>query len=423
MKRLLVTSLAVAALSAAAFAYALPTASSSENDTVNNVTTTTPSSGSDTSGAPSSDTSGSHPWFPGPGGNTGTTNGQGTGNGGGTPYGPGVYGPGGYHGPGSAYGPGTTNGSGSAAAPAPASTALATDEQSTGLVLIDTVVDYGSAQAAGTGMVIDADGTIVTNHHVVASSTIVQVTDPATGATYTADVLGYDSTADVAVLKIEGASDLSTITADTNPVAVGAPITAVGNADGGGQLVAAPGTVTATAQNITVSEGDGSGQVQLQNLIEVHSAMVPGDSGGALLDGASQVIGMNVAGSASTRDDTGYAIPISTVLDVAHQVLSGESSATVTIGHTGALGITVSPRTYHGGVYVVGVVTDGAADKAGLTPGSTITALDGQPVTDTTSLGTILAQHKPGDTVAVAWTDASGASHTADATLGQAPLA
>jgi S1-C subfamily serine protease len=301
-----------------------------------------------------------------------------------------------------------------------ASTAAATTDQATGLVLINTEVDFGSAMAAGTGMVIDSDGIVVTNHHVVAGSTTVSVTVPSTNQTYDADVLGYDAVTDVAVLQLEGASNLTTVTADTSAVAVGDTITAVGNAEGGGQLIAAPGTITATGQDITVTEDDGS-TAPLSNLIAVSAALVPGDSGGALLDKDGEVVGMNVAGSTNSRNSEGFAIPITDVQQVANSVLNGIETDNVILGRTAALGVEVSNQTTT--VSIVGVISGGPAQTAGITAGSTITAIDGTQVAGVNDLTAVLSSHKPGDRVSVTWTDSSGSGHQANITLTQAPLA
>ena len=329
---------------------------------------------------------------------------------------------------------GQTGGS-TGSSPDPVSPSTASGDQ-TGLVLINTEVEFGTAEAAGTGMVIDSDGIVVTNHHVVAGSTDVTVTDPATDQTYTAEVLGYDATTDVAVLQLDGASGMATITADTDPVVVGQQVTSVGNAEGGGQLVSSTGQITATSQNITVTEDDGT-TADLTDLIAVNATMVPGDSGGALLDSDSEVVGMNVAGSSNTRvSSVGYAIPISSVLQVADTVLAGTTTDTVSLGRTGAIGIQVSAqaaiaRTGWGsqsigsqdGVYIVGVIEGGPADLAGVTSGSTLTSIDGESVASQADLSAILAAHQAGDRVSVTWTDSSGTSHTATLTLTEAPLA
>ena len=331
---------------------------------------------------------------------------------------------------------GQTGGSaGSASDPASSSTASG---DISGLVLIDTEVEFGTAEAAGTGMVIDSDGIVVTNHHVVAGSTDVTVTDPTTDTTYTAEVLGYDATTDVAVLQLDGASGMATITADTDPVAVGQQITTVGNAEGGGQLVSSTGKITATSQNITVSEDDGT-SADLTDLIAVNASMVPGDSGGALLDAESEVVGMNVAGSTNTRvSSVGYAIPISSVLQVADTVLAGTTTDTVSLGRTGAIGVQVSTQTAtsrtgrasqsivgnsQAGVAIVGVIEGGPADIAGVTSGSTLTSIDGETLGSQADLSAILASHQAGDRVNLTWTDISGRSHTASITLTEAPLA
>ena len=330
--------------------------------------------------------------------------------------------------------------SGSAGRSAGSPSAPASSSAASGVVLITTEVDFGTAEAAGTGLVIDSDGIVVTNHHVVAGSTSVSVTDPATNRTYSAEVLGYDATADVAVLQLDGATGLTTITADTNPVAVGQAITAIGNAQGGGQLVSSTGQITATGQDITVTEDDGT-SADLTNLIGVNASLVPGDSGGALLDSDSEVVGMNVAGSvgaqtvgcaahrtssfadlqAQCSGSIGYAIPISTVLDIANTVLAGTATDTVSLGRTAAIGVQVSTQTT--GAYVVGVIDGGPASQAGITRGSTITSIDGQAIESLTDLSKILSAHGPGDQVSVTWTDSSGTSHTATLTLTQAPLA
>ncbi|MCL1840661.1 MAG: S1C family serine protease [Propionibacteriaceae bacterium] len=313
------------------------------------------------------------------------------------------------------------NGQGGAGSVPSASTTAATSTQTSGLVLINTVVDYGTAQAAGTGMVIESDGIVITNHHVVADSTQVSVTVPSTGKVYSADVLGYDTTHDVAVLQLQGASGLSTVTTNPSLPSSGQSITAVGNAEGAGRLVAAPGQVTDTGVSITVTEDDGSGTANLTNLIQVNAGLVPGDSGGALYDANNQVIGMNVAGSTNSALAQSYAIPISTVMGVADAVLAGQASSTITLGRTAALGITVSSQA--NAVQIVGVVNGGAAATAGITPGSVLTRLDGTTITDQTTISTILAQHQPGDKVSVSWIDQAGASHTATVTLGVGPLA
>ncbi|MEX0429421.1 S1C family serine protease [Nocardioides sp. DS6] len=294
----------------------------------------------------------------------------------------------------------------------------ASASESRGVVLVDTVLDYGDGAAAGTGLVLSSDGIVATNHHVVEGATKITVTVPG-GKSYTARVLGYDSVHDVALLQLEGASGLTTVTTDKAAVSTGEQVTSVGNAEGEGKLVAADGTVTDPSTPITVTEEDGS-SARLTGLIEVDADVVSGDSGGALLDADGEVVGMNVAASSGGTDISGYAIPISRVLDIAAQILTGEESGDVEIGYDAALGV----QLYDGSTpQVAGVVEGGAAASAGVTAGSTITSFDKTTVSSVDDLTSALAEHEPGDRVALVWTDASGARHSATVTLGRAPVA
>jgi len=294
---------------------------------------------------------------------------------------------------------------------------LADAKESTGVVLLNVTVDWGLGEAAGTGLVIDPSGDVVTNHHVVAGSTAIIATDPATGKTYDASVVGYDASDDVAVIKLAGASGLATITPITTVPRVGASITAVGNAEGAGQLTAASGQVRDTGASITVTDDFGS-QEYLTNLVEMSANIVPGDSGGAVLNALNQTIAMNVAGSEDSRVVDTYAIPMSTVLADAVAIVDGPASSTITLGRTAGLGVTVDDS-----FVVNGVVRGGAADQVGITVGSTITGMDGQAIRSQQDLATILAGLKPQDKVAVKWTDEAGTAHQATVTLQEAPLA
>lgn len=338
----------------------------------------------------------------------------------------------------------TTPGSGSGSAPSTVlpgqgssatgtlGTTTATDAQQTGVVLIGTVLGYQSAEAAGTGVVLTADGLVVTNNHVVAGATEITVTIGTTGETYAATVVGTDATADVAVLQLAGASGLATaaLDDDAQAVAVGDAITAVGNAEGGGVLLAAAGTVTGTQASITTqAEGAASGE-SLTGLIEVDADVVSGDSGGPLLDDEGEVIGITTAASSGSSDITGYAIPVEDVLDVVTQVVAGEDSATITLGYPAFLGVQLgtTPSVPGDGSTVAGATLAGVVDgtpaaEAGLAAGDTITAVDGTAVADADALSALLAARAPGDQVTLTWTTADGSARTATVTLVEGPAA
>lgn len=300
----------------------------------------------------------------------------------------------------------------------------ATKSQSAGLVEITTTVDYDAGEAAGTGIILSSDGLVVTNHHVVEGATDITVTDVATGATYTADVLGYDSVKDVAVLQLEDASGLTPVTTDTSGTAVGETITAVGDAGGdGGDLTTAPGTVTALGETITVTDDQTGADTKLRRLIENTSDVVPGDSGGALQDADGDVVGMNVAASSGSTSDQvdGYAIPMARVLRVVDQVTSDDDSGHVVLGGGSAfLGVQLS--TTDTSTTLAGVVADSPASDLGLASGDSITAVGGTPVATAGQLRSAVASHKAGDTIAVTWTDSSGTSHSRSLTLTTGPV-
>ncbi len=315
----------------------------------------------------------------------------------------------------------------------------ATSAEEAGVVLIDTVLSYQGAAGAGTGIVLTANGEILTNYHVVEGATSIKVTVASTGKTYTAKVVGHSQTTDIALLQLRGASGLTTATIDDDTVATGDAVTAVGNAGGTGTLTAADGTVTSLGSSITTASEDSISSESLTGLIETSADVVAGDSGGPLLDAQGEVIGIDTA--ASTGDDIdGYAIPIAKAEAVVAQIRSGKENSTVQIGASAFLGVEVvdvsssaQPGAYFGsgwetsidtaGVTVSGVLDDSAAARARLGVGDTLTKIGNTTVSSATQLSTAMAGHDPGDRVKISWTDASGDSHTATVTLGPSPEA
>ncbi|GAB3668892.1 hypothetical protein GCM10027596_40320 [Nocardioides korecus] len=298
-------------------------------------------------------------------------------------------------------------------------TSTASGSQLTGLVRIVSTMKYDGGKAAGTGMVLTSDGEVVTNHHVVQGATSIAVKVMTTGKTYTATVVGTDAAKDVAVLQLQDASGLATVTPDTDGIASGSAVTAVGDGNGTvDHLSAATGTVVAKNQSITTqSEGSASGE-RLTDLLEISSDVVPGYSGGATYDAQGQVVGMTTAASSGSNDVVGYAVPIATVLRVADDLESGVRSTAYSYGRPAFLGIDLG-----NGTTVAGAYAGTPAARVGLGQGDTITAIAGKAVTTQAQLRAAVASHRPGDRIAVSWTDASGVRHTRTLTLAQGPVA
>jgi S1-C subfamily serine protease len=297
----------------------------------------------------------------------------------------------------------------------------------TGVVVINTNLAYQDGRAAGTGMVLTSSGVVLTNNHVIRNATAIRVVVPTTGRSFTAHVVGYDATDDVAVLQAGGASNLKTIpVGDPGTLSAGESVTALGNAGGTGSVRSASGTVTGVDRSITVSDDQG-GSESLTGLIETNAAVQPGDSGGPLMNAAGQAVGMDTAASvgngfqqAATGD--GYAIPIDRAMSIALQIVHGDASTTIHVGGTAFLGVEVDANSYGGsGAAVTSVVPGSPAAAAGLAPGDLITSVGGQAVSSPAGLTAIVSTQKPGAAVSVAYVDQAGATQTANLALGSGP--
>jgi S1-C subfamily serine protease len=325
--------------------------------------------------------------------------------------------------------------------------------------LVDVVSTdgYQGATSAGTGIVLSSTGEVLTNNHVVNGATSIKVTDIGNGKTYTATVVGYDASHDVAVIQLQDASGLTTASlGNSSTVQTGDNVTALGNAEGkGGTPSVAPGTVTALNQSITASDELSSVSEQLTGLIETNAPIQPGDSGGSLVNSYGQVIGMDTAAGSSgqTQDQSStvtqaYAIPINEAVSIAQQIESGTTTADVHIGATAFLGLEVGSSStgssgsngfggfggFGGqsgqgsqgstsGVSVAGTVAGSPAANAGLTQGDTITAIGGQSVNSAEDVAHSLVKYHPGNSVSITWVDQTGQSQTTTVTLASGPTA
>jgi S1-C subfamily serine protease len=306
-----------------------------------------------------------------------------------------------------------------------------------GLVDIYTTLGYQQAKAAGTGMVLTSSGEVLTNNHVINGATSITARDIGNGRTYQAKVVGYDHSHDIAVLQLQGASGLQTVTlGDSGSATAGQKVVALGNALGkGGTPAVATGHIASLGASITASDEGAGTSEQLTGLIHHNAGIQPGDSGGPLVNTAGQIIGINTAASQGTQfqgqQTQAFAIPINQAKSIADQIEAGTSSATVHIGLTGLLGVQIlsaDSAAANGiqagsGAVVAGVVSGTPASGAGLTQGDVIVSVDGQSVSSPEQLQSALGQHHPGDSVTIGWQDQTGQTQSASVVLANGPAA
>jgi S1-C subfamily serine protease len=330
-----------------------------------------------------------------------------------------------------------------------------------GVVDITSTLGYEGSSAAGTGMIITSSGEVLTNNHVVEGSTSLSVKRATGSQTYRAHVLGVDPTDDVALIQLDGASNLPTVKlGDSSKVHVGDQVVAIGNAL---NLPGAPtvtvGTVSALNRSITAGDQSGSSTEQLTGLIQMDAPIAPGNSGGPLVDKQGEVIGMNTAAatdgqSSSSSSNVGFAVPIDSAASIIHQIQAGQSGNGVTVGNgaTPFLGVQVADDSQGGngagqggqgfdpfgggfgssgsagssstqGAAVERVEPGTPAAEAGLGQGDVIVGLGGQSVTSASSLSNVIRAHRPGDKVSVTWVDQNGQQRTAQVRLAAGPTA
>jgi S1-C subfamily serine protease len=225
-----------------------------------------------------------------------------------------------------------------------------------GLVNIVTTLGYQDGKAAGTGMVLTSTGEVLTNNHVINGATSIKATDVGNGRTYTAKVVGYDKTHDVAVLQLQNASGLQTVTLSADSPQAGEKVVALGNALGkGGSPSVVTGRINGLGQSITASDEGAADAERLTGMIGHNAPIQPGDSGGPLVNTEGEVIGMNTAASDSSASGSpspsgqaqtatqAFAIPITRASSIADQIEAGTPSSTVHIGATAFLGVETSP--------------------------------------------------------------------------------
>jgi serine protease Do len=266
-------------------------------------------------------------------------------------------------------------------------------------------------QGAGTGIIVRADGLILTNKHVVPSDAGNFSVFTADGHEYkNARVVARDPNNDIAFVQIDANGLKAAELGDSSQVRVGQKVIAIGNALGQFQNTVTEGLISGLGRPIVAGDQGSSDQEALQNLLQTDAAINPGNSGGPLVDLTGQVIGMNTA-VAGDAQGIGFAIPIN---EAKSDIASVEGNGKITKAYLGVRFVAITKEfasknnlPVSNGAYVSGdqsnpaVVPGSPADKAGLKDGDIITKVAGQAIDQTHPLTTLIGQHKPGDSVAL----------------------
>ncbi|HEY3193354.1 MAG TPA: trypsin-like peptidase domain-containing protein [Solirubrobacterales bacterium] len=278
----------------------------------------------------------------------------------------------------------------------------------------DLVPQQQSSEATGSGFLIDNDGHVLTNAHVVQGAQKVEV-QLGDGDPQTAEVVGTDPSSDVALLKVDNTEGVNPLPlGDSSKVQVGDPVVAIGNPFALDRTVTS-GIVSALQRQIQAPNG-----FSISDVIQTDAAINPGNSGGPLIDGAGQVIGINsqIESQSGGNEGVGFAVPIKTAADVVSQLENGGQVHRAYLGITGG---DITPQIANAlnlpvqqGVLIERVLSGGPADDAGIkgatgqatiggqtfpVGGDIITKVDGKPITGMDEVISAVNEHKPGDEI------------------------
>ena len=247
----------------------------------------------------------------------------------------------------------------------------------------------------GSGVIVDGDGTILTNHHVIDGADGIEVL-LADGRRGRAKLIGSDPETDLAVLRVDLPDVAPTVLADSDAARIGDVVLAIGNPFGVGQTVTM-GIVSALGRTQL-------GINTFENFIQTDAAINPGNSGGALVDTEGRLLGINTAIYSRTGGSLGigFAIPTSTARNVMDQILKNGS---VVRGYIGVEPQDVTPELAQAfklprkdGAIIAGVMRGGPADKAGVRTGDILIDVDGRAIPNTATMLNVIAQLQPGTT-------------------------
>ncbi len=266
----------------------------------------------------------------------------------------------------------------------------------------------------GTGMIITHNGLVVTNNHVIAAAVnggTITVTRTGTTKSMKATLVGTNPIDDVALIRINNASNLPAVTfGNSNSLVVGDPVVAIGNALG---LAAGTPTVTSgivSALGRTVTAGTSSSTETLNNMIQTDAAINPGNSGGPLLDAEGDVVGMNTAVAGTLADGSnaqniGFAIPVSTIESLLSSLKAGAS----VVNHGAFIGVEITSMTpalqaeygfsVSSGAVVMSVIAGTGAANAGVKQGDIIVGINSTPISSTQDITSVISSLHPGDQI------------------------
>jgi len=273
----------------------------------------------------------------------------------------------------------------------------------------------------GSGVILSEDGYIITNHHVVDGAKALEVTIE--GETYSAEVVGVDSSSDLAVIKAKDATGLKPIeVGNSSDLVIGEWVMAIGSPFGFEQSVAT-GIVSATSRSTIMESATGGDVAIYTNLIQTDAAINPGNSGGALVNAQGKLVGINtlISSYSGSYSGVGFAIPVDYAISIAQQIIEGKTPSHAQLGISLS---TVNPSLAQRygleadrGAYVTQVYAGSAADSAGVKVGDIVTKFNGKTVASASDLILEVRSCKPGDKVSFE-INRSGQVIKLEATLG-----
>lgn len=271
------------------------------------------------------------------------------------------------------------------------------------VVSISAVNEQSGEGGVGSGVIIDTDGNVLTNYHVIEGATAVSV--EVNGESYEADIVGSDASSDLAVVRLKDI-DTSTLTpievGDSDDITVGEWVMAIGSPFGNEQSVST-GIVSALYRSTALTGT--SGTAIYANMIQTDAAINPGNSGGALVNAEGQLIGINsvIESYSGSSSGVGFAIPSNYAINIAEQIIAGETPAHpyigVTVTSVNAFTAREQGLSVSEGAVVTAVSPDSPAAKAGLEADDIVTAVNGEPVTSADGLIIAAREHKIGETI------------------------